>query len=56
MISKIIETGKNSKVEFEHVYVRTKNDNDESGNSYEKNLALECDHKAKKVRLKFEND
>ena len=36
--------------------MRTKNDNDESGNRYEKNLALECDQIAKEVRLKCENE
>ena len=43
-------------MKFEHVHVRNKNDNDESGNSSEKNLALECYHKEKEVRLKSEND
>ena len=55
-ISKIVEIVLESKMEFEHIHVRTKNDDDESGNSCEKNLALECDPKAKEVRLKCEND
>ena len=41
---------------MKHVHVRTKNDNDESGHSYEKNLMIECDNIAKEVRLKFTND
>ena len=36
IISKIIEIENGSKIEFEHIDVRTKNDNEESGNSYEK--------------------
>ena len=55
-VSKIIEIGKKSKMEFEHVHARTKNNNDERGNSYGKNLVLECDHKTKEVREKCEND
>ena len=55
-IRKIIEIEKESKMKFECIHVRTKYDNDKSGNSCEKNLALECDYKAKEVRLKREND
>ena len=36
--------------------MKTKNDNDESRNSYGKNLVVECDHKAKEERVKYEND
>ena len=52
IISKITQIEKECKIEFEHIHVRTKNDNDEIGCSYEKKLTLACDNIAKQVRLK----
>ena len=37
---------------FEHVHVKTKQDNEEIGNSYGKKLVLEHVQKAKKERIK----
>ena len=56
IISKIVEIEKESNVVFEYIHVRTKNDNDESDNSYEKQFVLKCDQKAKEVRLICENE
>ena len=56
IISKIIETQKKSKVQFEHIHVRTKKENDERENGYGKNFVLEYDFKAKEERLKCENE
>ena len=42
-ISKITQLENESKIEFEHVHVKTRNDDDEIGCSYEKQLVLECD-------------
>ena len=36
--------------------MKTKNDSDKSGNIYGLNLVVECDHKAKEERVKYEND
>ena len=52
-MNKITETEKNRKVQFEHVHLKTKKDNDESDNSYGKKLVLECDYKAKEERIKY---
>ena len=46
----------NRNVQFEHVHVKTKQDNEEIENSYGKKLALECDQKTKEERVKFEED
>ena len=56
IISKIMQIEKERKIEFEHVHVRTKSYNAESGHSYEKKLMLECDNIAKEVRLKCNNE
>ena len=48
VISKIIETEKNSNVQFEKNHVKTKKDNDERENSYDINLILECGCKKKR--------
>ena len=42
IISKITQTEKECKIEFEYVHVRKKNDNDEIGFSHAKKLILEC--------------
>ena len=47
LISKIVEIEIKINVQFEHVHVKTKQDNEEIKNSYGKKLVLECDQKAK---------
>ena len=56
VISKIIETEKNIKVEFEYIHAITKKDNDERGNGHGNNLVLERDYKAREERVKIENE
>ena len=40
IISKITQLENECTIDFEHVHVRNKNDDKESGNSYEKELVL----------------
>ena len=42
-----------SKIEFEHDHVRTRNDEEELGCNCEKQLMFECDSIAKEARIKF---
>ena len=51
IISKIMQLENECKIEFEYVHVKTSNDNDEIGCSYEKQLVLECDSIANEVRI-----
>ena len=51
-ISKIIELGNKSKIEFEHVQVKTKNVDDNTIINISFKMVFECDVQAKQERLK----
>ena len=43
IISETTQLENECKIEFEYVHVKTRNDNNDSGCSYEKQLVIECD-------------
>ena len=52
IISKITQLERESYIEFEHMHVKTRKDNEELGYAYEKKLVLEYDSIAKEARAK----
>ena len=55
-ISKNIEIEKKSNVQFDNVHVKTKQGTEAIDSIYGKKSVLECDCKAKKERIKYEED
>ena len=55
IISKLMHLENESKIEFEHVHVKTRNNAEELGHSYEKQLTLECDSMEKEARMKCDD-
>ena len=56
IISKIVQIENESDVEFEHMHVKTKNDDEERGCGYERKLVLECDIIANETPVKCDDD
>ena len=52
IISNMIEFESNTKIEFEHVYVKIKNDNEDKIINRGLSMELECDNTAKEERTK----
>ena len=55
-ISKIMQLERECCIEFEHIHVKTRNDNEEIGHAHERKLVLECDSVANEARATCSND